>query len=469
MEQYEYAAGTRGVVGGAGTGRTGGAGRLTTRRSVVATPARGTDPLDAAALYPAAELLARRLADADPADAHDLFTAALGLYSARHFGAVLDPQHGDLPGTSWWHGPTAHSSTVLRLRPGRLRRGGRDAATGFAGTAGRHRKPERSRGAGEPQAVVERRTAARLLLAHPLVTATGPHGAGFPLIRRHAGWLTERFREVLGYPLTVGRGYARLRKAPLPDRSLPGFTPAAYAELVLALGALADGRSACPEEPEALRVLTDWQVLTDGAPDRELAVALIAEQPLPPAGAELTVRRLLAETPVVLLDELTPDGRAWLQAGQEAEAELFADFLGLETEIRAEGVALLDPADELTDLALPGTGTIAEAALLMAERLVEELRPVPEEAAPPAVLVPDALIDGALGDVIDDHGLLAGWGSEYLADRTAFRRDVLEMLRSMHLIAPAGRAWVLRAPAARYAPEAELHPTPGSGRHAVGR
>ena len=32
-------------------------------------------------------------------------------------------------------------------------------------------------------------------------------------------------------------------------------------------------------------------------------------------------------------------------------------------------------------------------------------------------------------------------------------------------LSDAGRNWVLRAPAARYAPQAELHPAPGTGRH----
>ncbi len=140
-------------------------------------------------------------------------------------------------------------------------------------------------------------------------------------------------------------------------------------------------------------------------------------------------------------------------------------MLGLTAEIRAEGIALLDPADELTDLALPGPGTLAQAALLLAERLVEDLRPVDTDTAPPAVLIPDALIDGTLGDITDDYGMSAGWDAGYLADLAAFRRDALDLLHRMGLAAPAGRNWLLRAPAARYAPRAELQPAPGSGRH----
>ncbi|GAA2148594.1 hypothetical protein GCM10009760_40820 [Kitasatospora kazusensis] len=466
MEQQEYATGPGEGSGGAAGGRGAGAGQLTAYAC--------------AAVHPEPQGLARRLAEADPETAHDLFTAAFGLYGARHFGGAPAVGRAVPAGTSWWHGPTVHLSAALRLRECRQVRGLRRAAPVEPGPPaggtprGRHRKPERSPGSTPHEIAVERRTAARLLAAHPLVTAAGPHGAGFPLISRHADWLAERFLTLLGYPLTIGHSYARLHKAGLPGRALDGFTPAGYACLVRALPALADGRTAELDEPGVRRLLTDWRVLTpggDGVPpvDRELARAL-GPLAAPPAGTPgLAVRRRLAETPVVLLDELTPPERRWLLENQQAEAELFADFLGLEAEIRAEGMALLDPADELTDLALPGSGTLAQAALLLVERLVEELRPLPEEAAPPAVppavLISDALIDGALGDITDEYGLKAGWSRDYLADLTAFRRDALDLLHRMQLIAPAGRAWVLRAPAARYAPQAELHPAPGSGRH----
>ncbi|WP_277622388.1 DUF2397 family protein [Streptomyces sp. CB03238] len=46
-------------------------------------------------------------------------------------------------------------------------------------------------------------------------------------------------------------------------------------------------------------------------------------------------------------------------------------------EIRAEGVALVDPADELTDLYLSGTGTVAQAALLLVERLASMVTAIP--------------------------------------------------------------------------------------------
>ncbi|MBD0691044.1 DUF2398 family protein, partial [Streptomyces sp. CBMA123] len=396
------------------------------------------------------------------------------------------------------------------------------------GGPGRHRRPERGRALPEAPPDVqdrsgvelpdaERRIAARLLLAHPLVTASGSHADGFPLIRRHRDWLIERFDTLLGYRLVVGPWHARLCKAGLgpgagrrlehPVTGAP-FTPAGYARLALVLALLVDApeqlrygrlldamRAAAPDlaaDPTALGMalaaLADWQVLGDLPADpadtafvltvdRELARAVPAGRPaLADDAADLirraaeaepgtAVRRLLAETPAVLAADLPEDRRAWLHEHRLSGPAALAEFLGLEAELRAEGVALLDPAAELTDLALPGTGTLAQAAQLLIECLVEEVRPLPGEGGESGegdVPISDALIDGLLGDIADDHDLPA----RYLADRTALRRDALDLLHRLGLITPTPRTtWLLRPPAARYAPAPDLHPTPGTGRH----
>ncbi|WP_369182554.1 DUF2398 family protein [Streptomyces sp. Y1] len=572
MEQQEYAVGATRVAAGRPDGRTGGVGATdaavavreaavraasggdgapdavptarpdaTARDAVVrdaaahdAAAARGADP----ELSPDPGLLrlARWFAAAAPDTADDLCTASFGLYPARHFGAPAESAAD--PEVSWWHGPTAPAARRPReaRTDGGLRRARRDAAAlpvvrsgAKPGRPGRHRRTERGRAlpdapataqdrSGEGHTAAERRIAARLLLAHPLVTASGPHADGFPLIRRHRDWLTERFDTLLGYRLVVGPWHARLRKAGLgpgaarrlehPATGAP-FTPAAYAQLALALALLVDApeqlrygrlldamRAAAPELVAApadlamaLAALADWQVLgelpADPADtafpltvDRELARAVPAGPPaLADGPADLirraaeaepatAVRRLLAETPAVLAADLPEDRRGWLRRHRLSGPAALAEFLGLETELRAEGVALLDPAEELTDLALPGSGTLAQAALLLVECLVEEVRPLPGDIPDGDVPIPDALIDGALGDVADEYGL----PSRYLADRTALRRDALDLLHRLGLITPAPRstrppAWLLRPPAARYAPAPDLHPAPGTGRH----
>ncbi|MEU2267565.1 TIGR02678 family protein [Streptomyces olindensis] len=420
----------------------------------------------------------------------------------------------------------------------------------------------------------ERRTAARLLLAHPLVTADGPHADLFPLIRRHADWLGKRFQQVLSYRLLVDSSYARLFKAGLGagaghrlERSTgTPFTPHTYACLALALSVLvtapeqmllsqlvADVRAAAADagiELEgteraagkrtlvaALRQLVEWGVLieTEGhvtalaqeaggealiTVDRELARVVVAG-PLAQSrdGADLVrraadpgfggprtyVRRMLVETPFVLLDELTDAERDWLRTRQRREAQAFSELLGLETEIRAEGVALVDPEEELTDLHLPGTGTVAQAALLLVERLVERLRP--QEPGHPAtggslvigVAVPDGLVDELLTELVAEYGQRSNWQRGYLEDPPALRVAVLDLLARMRLMTPAGplRAegeglpegyvaqapegrlvtdvrgarpagggWVLLAAAARYATHVTVRPATTAGRSA---
>ncbi|HBF82176.1 MAG TPA: TIGR02678 family protein [Streptomyces sp.] len=418
----------------------------------------------------------------------------------------------------------------------------------------------------------ERRTAARLLLAHPLIASDGPHADLFPLIRRHADWLGKRFQQVLGYRLLVDSSYARLFKAGLGtgsghrlERSTgTPFTPHTYACLALALSVLvtapeqmllshlvAEIRAAAADAGielgetgraagkrtlvAALRQLVNWDVLieTEGhvtalaqeaggealiTIDRELARVVVAG-PLSQArdGADLVrraadpgfggprtyVRRMLVETPVVHLDELTDAERDWLRTRQRREAQAFSELLGLEMEIRAEGVALVDPEEELTDLHLPGTGTVAQAALLLAERLVERLRP--QEPGHPAtggtlvigVTVPDGLVDEVLAELIAEYGQRSNWQRGYLEDLPSLREAVLDLLVRMRLMARAGRlraegeglpkgyveeasegrtvtdvhgarpdgdGWVLLAAAARYATQVMVRPATAVGK-----
>ncbi|MBD9703205.1 TIGR02678 family protein [Streptomyces sp. ID01-12c] len=360
----------------------------------------------------------------------------------------------------------------------------------------------------------ERRAAARLLLAHPLVTSTGPHSDTFPLVRRHADWLAKRFQQVFGYRLLVEASYARLFKAGLgpgaghrlerPSTGTP-FTPRTYSYLALALSVLvtapeqlllsqlvSDLRAAAVDAgieladtgrqaerrtlAAALRQLVDWGVLTETegqvsavaeerageallTVDREIARAVVAG-PLAQSrdGADLVrrsadpgfggprtyVRRRLVETPVVHLDDLTDAEREWLRTRQRREAQAFSELLGLEAEIRAEGIALVDPEGDLTDLHLPGTGTVAQAALLLVERLVARLRP--EDAGHPAtggrlvigVPVPDGVLPDLLDELIDEYGKRSNWQQGHLEDRAGFLAAVLDLLVRMRLLAPVG-------------------------------
>lgn len=81
-------------------------------------------------------------------------------------------------------------------------------------------------------------------------------------------------------------------------------------------------------------------------------------------------RRLLCD-PVVYYDELPEAERAYLVNQRVSLTRRLAEATGLVPELRAEGVALVDPEDQLTDMRMPEQGTDGHATLLLAEQLAE--------------------------------------------------------------------------------------------------
>lgn len=104
--------------------------------------------------------------------------------------------------------------------------------------------------------------------------------------------------------------------------------------------------------------------------------------------------RRLVEDPVVLLDELDDDDRAYF-LGQRARLEDgVGDALGVVVERRAEGSALIVADRDLTDVPFPANATVKQLALLLCERL--------------AALLPDGELDAratraAVGDLLRAH------------------------------------------------------------------
>lgn len=79
-------------------------------------------------------------------------------------------------------------------------------------------------------------------------------------------------------------------------------------------------------------------------------------------------RRLLLD-PVVYYDDLDPAERAYLISQRPAITRRIHDATGLWPEIRAEGVAMVDPDDQLTDVRMPEQRTDGHVTLLVAEHL----------------------------------------------------------------------------------------------------
>ncbi|MDT0341860.1 TIGR02678 family protein [Streptomyces litchfieldiae] len=109
------------------------------------------------------------------------------------------------------------------------------------------------------------------------------------------------------------------------------------------------------------------------APDRLLA-ALTAD--VTPDTEESRLRALrhrltrrLLDDPVVYYAELPEDERVYLISQRHAITRRITELTGLVAEARAEGIAMVDPDDELTDLRMPEQGTDGHATLLIAAHL----------------------------------------------------------------------------------------------------
>ncbi len=286
--------------------------------------------------------------------------------------------------------------------------------------------------------------AVRLVLRHPLITASWPDERALPRVRRFATTLRRDLSEAFGYRLELHGGTARLVRAKdrldptHPARSRTGrlFDRRRYAYLALCLAVLgrsgvqitlseladsvaadagrigglgldpdrgADRRAFVDavgwlEERGALRLAdgstSAWatdpgagEALYDVA--RDVVVALfrpvrvlqhvdsaeaLLDRSLASSGnaerrrSAQIARRTVVESPVVYLSDVDPAVANHLR-GTALAADL-TRLTGLRLERRAEGVLLVDTVG-LSVERFPGTGSVAQAAVLLAVELAE--------------------------------------------------------------------------------------------------
>ncbi len=87
-----------------------------------------------------------------------------------------------------------------------------------------------------------------------------------------------------------------------------------------------------------------------------------------------TITRRLLDDPVLEYASLAEDEVAYLTHQRRAITDRITDTTGLIAEIRAEGIAMLDPEDALADVRMPEGGAPGHLALLIATRLAAEQR-----------------------------------------------------------------------------------------------
>ncbi|MFI5840017.1 DUF2398 family protein [Catenuloplanes sp. NPDC051500] len=314
--------------------------------------------------------------------------------------------------------------------------------------------------------------AVRLLLRHPLITASWPDAKALPRVRRFASVLRVDLAEAFGYRLELHGATARLvRTADALDPDRPAvsrtgrpFDRRRYAYLSLCLAVLgragvqimlseladavagdanrigglgldpdtgadrrafvdavawleergvlvlADGSSAAwagdPGSGEALYDVARDAVLSLFRPPRvlqhvESVTALLDRQAGSSGNAERraaaqAARRAAVERPVVYYPDVSPEIGNHLR-GQALPADL-ARLTGLRLERRAEGVLLVDTAGWSAER-FPGTGSVAQAAILLAVEMADRAQdpdgrrnrrmPVPDPAERRADLVRD--------------------------------------------------------------------------------
>lgn len=278
----------------------------------------------------------------------------------------------------------------------------------------------------DPQAPVEQRVAARHLLIHPMTCREHAPDV-FRLIRRHEVDLDRWFTQRLGYRLHLSADTARLFKSgavpehrPLRTRSGRPLHHLEYVLLTLVVASTVAGptvislrdlvdlvRSAAAEvdialagdstERRALVAALHWMIdhglaaelhahveayASDDAADAVLKmrpdrIALLALPALADSAGGLLqrgerrdntrqwLRARLVEDPVVYREDLTDGEWAELRRRLGQEERYLEEMFGLVLEVRAEGVAAIDPRGDLADQPFPAGGTEGHAALLL--------------------------------------------------------------------------------------------------------
>ena len=192
-----------------------------------------------------------------------------------------------------------------------------------------------------------------------------------------------------------------------------------------------DAQSLLDVRRDRLTLLTTSGLSGATGPEDLLDAAAL---PSAAGGARVAIRRALLESPLLSVSDLTEDQAEWWRRNRNRETEWFREHIGLELELRAEGAMAIDPDESLTDLAFPGTGSARHAALLVLERLVDQVREDARSAEPGDRIwrpLPDGAFEQAVQSVRDEHG--RGLRKAY-SDSEVLGEDVLEVLTGSGLV-----------------------------------
>ena len=301
------------------------------------------------------------------------------------------------------------------------------------------------------------------------------------------GWLAERVLALAADPSLAELGFSFA----LDSREERGDL-VAVARLLLGVQVLAkvagDELAFVNASGDALydvnrRVLATLLVTTRGpsmvtATSLEGRLAAITEELVPDSddGRNRAIRhrltRRLLDDPVVYYQDLTEAEQAYLSGQRTFLTRRLAEATGLVPELRAEGLALLDPTGEATDLTMPEEGTDGHATLLLAEHLAEGLKGHPPamdsgdpgppsgrlpvrwsagQPSSPAPPVPVAALEAHMAALAAEHRAHWRKGSDEPAAAAALCRLAIARLEALGLLRRDGSGVVALPALARFA------------------
>lgn len=178
------------------------------------------------------------------------------------------------------------------------------------------------------------------------------------------------------------------------------------------------------------------------APTRAMHPRALIHRPYPDTieGAESRLRhalmRRLVDEPVVYFSDLPEEQVKYFRAHRTTLVRQLREFLDVQVEVRAEGVAIVD--DEMTDLQFPSDSTERFVAL----RVAAALASLPEAGPGKAVEQHEvnAIADGVAADLRERN-------VKVITGRNAVRTSALAVLRKLNLVAETSEGNVRLLPA----------------------
>ncbi|MFF4580678.1 TIGR02678 family protein [Streptomyces sp. NPDC001389] len=154
-----------------------------------------------------------------------------------------------------------------------------------------------------------------------------------------------------------------------------------------------------------------------------------------------SLTRRLLDDPVLYYDGLTDAELGYLTRQRGFLTARISELTGLVAEVRAEGIAMVDPEDDLTDVRMPESGTRGHVTLLLAEYLTAAAGPV----------VPLADLERRVVELAAEHGGFWSKSAREPGAEADLAEQAVARLAALGLVARTADGVVPRPALARYA------------------